>query len=390
MSDLTKIYASQKEIPEPIGWSTTGESYYYDGTSYVAQDGAISLNKKNNYSAGSYAVAEGYNTRALGDHSHAEGYCSVAKGSSSHAEGSSTEAIGSYSHAEGQGTEATGSYSHVEGCNTKANTAYQHVQGKYNIIDNGSSGEHAHVVGNGTAYNARSNAHTLDWNGNAWFSGEVYTGSTSGTNKDEGSKKLATEEYVNESLSEVGGGSQVYVQETEPTDAQEGDIWVDPNSGTSSVLVAIENGGTGANSAAGALANLGAVKKSGDTMTGDLNIVRNGTSSDSIDFHMDINESDTGNKTVSSLCTRSGDTILAHTKYNANGDAVYVNGFQITKDYIQVLANSDVASNKNRLFLATTKAVAEYAQPKAITTTTDPGDGATVDYPDGTVIYVYE
>jgi hypothetical protein len=36
----------------------------------------------------------------------------------------------------------------------------------------------------------------LDWNGNAWFQGDVYVSSTSGTNKDEGSKKLATEEFV--------------------------------------------------------------------------------------------------------------------------------------------------------------------------------------------------
>ena len=115
-----------------------------------------------------------------------------------------------------------------------------------------------------------------------------------------------------------------------------------------------------------------AVSKSGDTMTGDLNIVRNGTSSDYIDFHMDINESDTGNKTVSSLSTRSVDTILAHTKYNANGDVAYVNGFQITKDYIQVLANSDVASNKDRLFLATTKAVADYVTDRIIVSYTEP------------------
>lgn len=55
---------------------------------------------------------------------------------------------------------------------------------------------YAHIVGNGTSDTERSNAHTLDWEGNAWYSGDVYVGSTSGTNKDEGSKKLATEEYV--------------------------------------------------------------------------------------------------------------------------------------------------------------------------------------------------
>lgn len=58
----------------------------------------------------------------------------------------------------------------------------------------------AHIVGNGAHGAARSNAHTLDWEGNAWYSGDVYVGSTSGTNRDEGSKKLATEEFVNTAL----------------------------------------------------------------------------------------------------------------------------------------------------------------------------------------------
>lgn len=60
-----------------------------------------------------------------------------------------------------------------------------------------SLGVYANIVGNGTADDARSNAHTLAWDGTAWYQGDVYVGSTSGTNKDEGSKKLSTEEYVN-------------------------------------------------------------------------------------------------------------------------------------------------------------------------------------------------
>ena len=56
--------------------------------------------------------------------------------------------------------------------------------------------KYAHIVGNGTSNKNRSNAHTLDWEGNAWFAGDVYINSTSGINKDEGSKKLATEEYI--------------------------------------------------------------------------------------------------------------------------------------------------------------------------------------------------
>lgn len=53
------------------------------------------------------------------------------------------------------------------------------------------NGEYAHIVGNGADNETRSNAHTLDWEGNAWYAGDVYVGSTSGTNKDDGSEKLA-------------------------------------------------------------------------------------------------------------------------------------------------------------------------------------------------------
>lgn len=52
-----------------------------------------------------------------------------------------------------------------------AGSMTQHVQGKYNIADN--AGKYAHIVGNGTADNARCNAHTLDWEGNAWYAGAV-------------------------------------------------------------------------------------------------------------------------------------------------------------------------------------------------------------------------
>lgn len=68
----------------------------------------------------------------------------------------------------------------------------------------------AFVIGNGTSTSSRSNAHTLDWDGNAWYSGDVYVGSTSGRNKDEGSKKLATEEFVSSKIAEAElGGEEV-------------------------------------------------------------------------------------------------------------------------------------------------------------------------------------
>lgn len=97
-------------------------------------------------------------------------------GSYAHSEGSLTTAYGDSSHAEGYHTTAFGKYSHAEGYYTMAASNYQHAQGKYNIEDEGNT--YAHIVGNGTSNSNRSNAHTLDWNGNAWFAGEVYIGGT--------------------------------------------------------------------------------------------------------------------------------------------------------------------------------------------------------------------
>ena len=144
----------------------------------------------------SHSHAEGNRTIASGDCSHAEGWKTIASGANSHAEGWETTSQSDCSHAEGRLTIASGDYSHAEGYYTTASGEDQHVQGKWNIADTTS----AHIVGNGK-YNNRSNAHTLDWQGNAWFAGDVYTGSTSGTNKDAGSKILATKEYVDSKTS---------------------------------------------------------------------------------------------------------------------------------------------------------------------------------------------
>jgi hypothetical protein len=150
--------------------------------------------------------AEGGSTTASGEYSHAEGHYADTSGEASHAEGHDTTASGNYSHAEGYRTTASGYTSHTEGYNTTATHKSQHVQGEYNVLDTSTNagdqrGTYAHIVGNGTSNSKRSNAHTLDWQGNAWYAGDVYTGSTSGTNRDEGSKKLATEEYVDSAIS---------------------------------------------------------------------------------------------------------------------------------------------------------------------------------------------
>jgi hypothetical protein len=163
-----------------------------------------------------YAHTEGYGTSAYGEASHAEGNQTEARGNCSHAEGGKALASGDYSHAEGVhlidengetvrvtvasgmgahaeggGTTASGDVSHAEGLNTIAASQCQHVQGCHNIPDPYS--QYLHIVGNGSGSeydDERSNAHTIDWQGNAWFAGDVYVGSTHRVNKDEGSKKL--------------------------------------------------------------------------------------------------------------------------------------------------------------------------------------------------------
>ena len=150
-------------------------------------------------SAGQYAHAEGIGTDATGRASHAEGNSTISQGEASHAEGYGTHANGASSHAEGNCTEVkeTASDAHAEGTGTIASKSAQHVQGRFNIEDTTTNG-YAHIVGNGSTPDSRSNAHTLDWDGNAWYAGNVTVGGTcdSATGVVVNAKTLATTEDV--------------------------------------------------------------------------------------------------------------------------------------------------------------------------------------------------
>lgn len=183
--------------------------------------GSLSINRKSGTTTGSQSMALGYNVEASGDQSfaegretvasgnqsHAEGYQSTASATRSHAEGNSTTASGLAAHAEGQGsvasntsahaegqnttasgdngvhaegyyTEASGRNSHSEGRYTIANHRSQHVFGEYNVADTSAAvstarGTYVEIVGKGTAADARSNARTLDWNGNETIAGTL-------------------------------------------------------------------------------------------------------------------------------------------------------------------------------------------------------------------------
>ena len=165
-------------------------------------------------SMGNYSVAEGNNTTASGDCSHAEGNSTTASGHGSHAEGNNTTASGNFSHAEGNSTTASayGSHaegtgttaseycSHAEGSGTTASEYYSHAEGsdttasgisshaggdatvadgfcmtaigKFNTLNSGK----AFAIGNGAVDTGRSDAFTVDWDGNTVMQGGLTLG----------------------------------------------------------------------------------------------------------------------------------------------------------------------------------------------------------------------
>lgn len=124
---------------------------------------------------GQASVASGYVSKATGAASHAEGVGTIASQGGTHAEGAGTEASGYYSHAEGYESVASGSITHAEGYRTIANHLAQVALGAYNEADPSTAeatakGTYIELIGNGTS-EKRSNARTLDWNGNERLAG---------------------------------------------------------------------------------------------------------------------------------------------------------------------------------------------------------------------------
>ena len=172
-----------KDAILPVEWGASpfstathncvAQSYYSHAEGYDTQTSGVYSHAEgyDTQASGDSSHAEGNRTKAYGSYSHAEGYYTKASKISSHAEGYETSAIETASHAEGRNTTASGHASHAEGYYTSAAGKNQHAQGVFNIED--TENKYAHIVGNGTSATQRSNAHTLDWDGNSWYAGEV-------------------------------------------------------------------------------------------------------------------------------------------------------------------------------------------------------------------------
>lgn len=142
--------------------------------------GSISGGFCGNYSTATYNIAR---IKSSGSASIAIG--TVFNNSSVEATGNGSIAIGSHvsndgnTYANGTNSIAIGGYNTTAskessvaiGRGVLSSSNYQNCTCKYNIEDN--SETYAHIVGNGTKGDNRSNAYTLDWSGNATFAGTV-------------------------------------------------------------------------------------------------------------------------------------------------------------------------------------------------------------------------
>lgn len=143
------------------------------------------------------SFSTGYQTTSSGQASVAAGYLSTASGTASAAIGQEATASATGSVAVGRGTTASAAQAFAAGRNTTAEAvaatalgygtdatgARSLVAGAYNEPDanevdttHGSgTRKYLMIIGNGTADNARSNAATLDWDGNLEVAGDVVT-----------------------------------------------------------------------------------------------------------------------------------------------------------------------------------------------------------------------
>lgn len=197
--------------------STVGKYSFAFGDEVSATKLASHAEGNRTIASGQMAHAEGNYTEASGLNSHAEGLQTVASGAYSHAEGGRNIASGMASHAEGTNSVVSGGGSHVEGKNTIAASNNQHVQGKFNISDQ--NGQYADIIGNGTSEDARSNAATVDWQGNAWYAGRVSAGTPEEPAQTVADNDLTTKAYVDNAIAAIDT-MKVHICESSEYDPQ--------------------------------------------------------------------------------------------------------------------------------------------------------------------------
>lgn len=254
-----------------------------EGLSTIADANYAHAEGYSTNSHGDAAHTEGWETEASHPGAHAEGHNTLASAQDAHAEGNSSTASGTFAHAEGYTTTASGYASHAEGHGTVANGDDAHVSGRYNVADSNNwpawvSGtayavgdkvkytnsqyvnpiayvcitansdatfdsskwkalnnrmHYVTIVGNGDDDQSRSNAYALDWEGNAHFAGDVYTGANADST---GGTKLPNETRVNAMIQAAisgAGAFDVEIVQTLPQTGNTNTIYMVPKQGAS-------------------------------------------------------------------------------------------------------------------------------------------------------------
>ena len=121
----------------------------------------LTVNNTGDWDAETPAVIKGDDNGAV----TSVGLGAVADEEGAVALGKDTQAKGEYAFAGGNKAKATANESFAHGYNVTANRPRQTVVGKFNEVD-GVNDSHAFIIGNGSDESHRSNALTVDWDGN--------------------------------------------------------------------------------------------------------------------------------------------------------------------------------------------------------------------------------
>lgn len=147
-------------------------SFAYGSSCTATQQASVALGDYCK-ATGGQSIAMGRGTEAsnnmsiaMGYYSKATGYEAIAIGDSNEANAHQTLALGARSIASGNNSIAIGYYA-------KASSEYQTAMGRHNVED--TENKYALIFGGGE-YSTPKNIHTLDWDGNAVFAGNVTDG----------------------------------------------------------------------------------------------------------------------------------------------------------------------------------------------------------------------
>jgi hypothetical protein len=161
-----------------LGTDTVSARAFAAGRDSIASGDGSAVFGRNNKAKGDYSLVLGRNGAVTGEASFAANVSNTVEADAAYADGwgNYVKKTATGAHAGGNGTIATTPFSRVGGTFNKEDTEQKYLE----------------IIGNGSSNSSRGNARTLDKQGNAWYAGEVYVGSTR--------DKLQTERDTHEAL----------------------------------------------------------------------------------------------------------------------------------------------------------------------------------------------